>query len=68
MQRPLAHIFQTFFQNIKVVLISPTLNAGSRCPRHVNHGNPINIVFVFFVQNSKNKLMFYTFNHRSTDF
>jgi hypothetical protein len=31
MQRPLAYIFQTLFQQHEVFVIMPTLNAGSRC-------------------------------------
>ena len=38
MQQPLAYIFQTLFQH-EVFIIMPTLNAGSRCSRHVSHGN-----------------------------
>jgi hypothetical protein len=40
MQQPLAYIIQTLFQH-EVFVITPTLNAGSRCPRHVCHGNKI---------------------------
>jgi hypothetical protein len=59
-------IFQTLFQN-EVFLITPILNAGSRCSRHVSHGNQHGItVFKFFVQNRKNYLMFYTFNYKTT--
>jgi hypothetical protein len=36
MQQPLAYIFQTLFQH-EVFVITPTLNAGSRCT-HVSHG------------------------------
>jgi hypothetical protein len=38
MQHPLAYILQTLFQH-KVFVITPTLNAGSCCSRHFNHGN-----------------------------
>jgi hypothetical protein len=37
MQQPLAYIFRTLFQH-EVFVITPTLNAGSRCSRHVSHG------------------------------
>ena len=38
MQQPLAYILQTLFQH-EVFVITPTLNAGLRCSRHVSHGN-----------------------------
>ena len=40
MQQPLTYIFQTLFQH-EVFVITPALNAGSRCSRHVSHGNTI---------------------------
>jgi hypothetical protein len=43
MQQPLAYILQTLFQH-EVLVITSTLNAGSRCLRRVSHGNTI-IVF-----------------------
>ena len=45
MQQTLAYVLQTFFQH-EVFVITPTLNAGSRCSRHVCHGNTI-ILFIF---------------------
>jgi hypothetical protein len=45
MQQPLAYSFQTVFQH-EVFVITPTLNAGSRCSRHISHGNTI-IVFLY---------------------
>jgi hypothetical protein len=38
MQQLLAYIFQTMSQH-EVFVITPTLNAGYRCSRHVSHGN-----------------------------
>jgi hypothetical protein len=49
MQQPLAYIPQTLFQH-EVFMVTPTLNAGSRCSRHVSHGNTI-IVFLIFCTN-----------------
>jgi hypothetical protein len=49
MQQPLTYIIQTLFQH-EVFVITPTLNAGSRCSRHVSHGNTI-IVFLIFCTN-----------------
>jgi hypothetical protein len=40
MQQSLAYILQTLFQH-EVFVITPTLKAGSRCSRHVGHGNTI---------------------------
>jgi hypothetical protein len=40
MQQPLAYILQILFQH-EVFVITPTLNAGSLCLRHVCHGNTI---------------------------
>ena len=37
----------------EVFVITPTLNAGSRCSRHVSHGNTIIVFFNFFVQTCK---------------
>jgi hypothetical protein len=50
MQQPLAYILQTLFRH-EVFVITPTLNAGSRCSRHVCHGNTI-IFKKNFVQTS----------------
>jgi hypothetical protein len=50
MQQSLAYILQTLFQH-EVFVITPTLNAGSRCSRHVCHGNTI-IKKKIFVQTS----------------
>ena len=52
MQQPLAYILQTLFQH-EVLVITPTLNAGSRCSRHVSHGNTIIFFLNFFVQTCK---------------
>jgi hypothetical protein len=52
MQQPLTYILQTLFQH-EVFVITPTLNAGSRCSRHVSHGNTIIYFLKFFVQTSK---------------
>ena len=38
--------FQTLFQH-EVMQIISTLNAGSFCSRHVNHGNTINVFLIF---------------------
>jgi hypothetical protein len=46
MQQPLAYILQTLFQH-EVFVITPTMNAGSRCSRHVSHGNTIIAFFIF---------------------
>jgi hypothetical protein len=48
-QQPLAYIFQTLFQH-EVFVITPTLNAGSRCSHHVTHCNTI-IDFLIFCTN-----------------
>ena len=38
MQQPLAYISKTLFQH-EVFVITPILNAGSRCSRHIRIGN-----------------------------
>jgi hypothetical protein len=44
MQQPLAYILQTLFHR-EVFEITSAMNAGSRCSRHVSHGNTIIVFF-----------------------
>ena len=46
---PRPYIFQMLFQ-LKLFVITPTLKAGSRCSRHVSHGNTL-IVFLNILHN-----------------
>jgi hypothetical protein len=71
MQQPLAYILQTLFQH-EVFVITPTLNAGSRCSRHVTHGCNGNsgntIIFLnFFVQTSNLQTIDETWTLLSTE-
>ena len=43
--------FQTLFQH-EVFRIISTLNAGSHCLRHGNHGNTINVFYFLDKKNS----------------
>jgi hypothetical protein len=52
MQQPLAYIFPTLFQH-EVFVITPALNAGSRCSRHVSYGNTINVFLIFWTNLQK---------------
>jgi hypothetical protein len=52
MQQPLAYISQTLFQH-EVFVITPILNASSRCTRHVSHGNTNFLNFLY--KHAKNR-------------
>jgi hypothetical protein len=45
---PRLYIFQALFQH-EVFVITPTLNAGSRCLRHVSHALGGNTIIVFLI-------------------
>jgi hypothetical protein len=66
MQQPLAYILLTLFQH-EVFVITPTLNAGSRCSRHACHGNTI-FFFKFFctkLKTANNRWNMNTFKYRT---
>jgi hypothetical protein len=70
MQQPLAYIFQTFFQH-EIFVITPTLNAGSRCSLHVSHAWQHDNNYCFFnfsYKTVKNKCNLNTFKYRTINF
>jgi hypothetical protein len=47
---------------------TPTLNAGSRCSRHVSHGNTIIGFFNFLYKPAKNRWNLNSFKYRTINF
>jgi hypothetical protein len=54
MQQPLAYVLQTLFQH-EVFVITPTLNGGSRCSRHVTHVCHGNTIIFLYKPQTQNK-------------